>query len=89
VPTTSEAGFADADYTFGVGIFAPAKTSPEIVARLNAEIIKATANPKTRDRLATMGVEPWPLTPAAFDALVKKEVETYTAFAKAVGLNMN
>jgi tripartite-type tricarboxylate transporter receptor subunit TctC len=89
VPTTAEAGFADADYTFWVGVLAPAKTPPAIVARLNAEMAKAVENPKTRERLATMGVEPWPMSPAEFDALVKKEVATYTAFAKKVGLKAN
>lgn len=89
VPTTSQAGFADADYTFWVGVFAPAKTPPEVVAKLNAEMLKAVAVPKVRERLAQMGVQPYPLSPAEFDALVKKEVATYIAFAKATGLKPN
>ena len=89
MPTTSQAGFADADYTFWVGVFAPAKTPPAVVAKLNAEMLKAVAVPKVRERLAQMGVQPYPLSPAEFDALVKKEVATYIAFAKASGLKPN
>lgn len=51
-----------------------------------AEVV---ADPKVRDRLARMGVEPWPMSPAEFDTLVKKEVETYAAVAKEVGLKAN
>ena len=41
VPTTTEAGFANSDYEFWVGAFAPAATPRALVDRLNQEILKA------------------------------------------------
>ena len=45
VPTTTEAGFANSDYEFWVGAFAPAATPRAIVDRLNREILKALDTP--------------------------------------------
>jgi tripartite-type tricarboxylate transporter receptor subunit TctC len=89
VPTTLEAGFADSDYTFWIGVFAPAKTSPDIVAKLNSEMQKAVEAPRVRDKLVQLGVEPMILTPAEFAAQVRSEVATYGGFAKAAGLKSN
>src|SRR5262249_46485812 len=58
IPTTTEAGFADSDYEFWVGGFAPAATPRLIVDRLNREILKALENPGVHDRLRDMGASP-------------------------------
>ncbi|MEA2871941.1 MAG: hypothetical protein QOH67_1917 [Hyphomicrobiales bacterium] len=89
VPTTLEAGFADSDYTFWIGVFAPAKTPQEIVDKLNREMAAAVASPAVREKLATLGVELMPMTPSAFDAHVKGEIARYATFAKAAGLKPN
>jgi tripartite-type tricarboxylate transporter receptor subunit TctC len=89
VPTTLEAGFRDSDYTFWIGVFAPAKTPKEIVDKLNSELTKAVATPAVREKLATLGVEAMPMTPAEFDAHVKGEIALYATFAKAAGLKPN
>jgi tripartite-type tricarboxylate transporter receptor subunit TctC len=89
VPTTLESGFPDSDYTFWIGIFAPARTPKEIVDRLNAEMAKAVADPAVREKLATLGVEAMPTSPAQFDAHVKGEIARYATFAKAAGLKAN
>jgi tripartite-type tricarboxylate transporter receptor subunit TctC len=89
IPTTLELGYPDSDYTFWMGVFMPAKTPPEIVAKLHDELRKALDNPALKERLATLGVEAMPLTAAQFDAQVKQEVVTYGVFAKAAGLKGN
>ena len=89
IPTTLESGYADSDYTFWMGIFMPAKTPPEIVAKFHEEMKKALDAPAVKEKLATLGVEPMPLTPAQFDAQVKKEIGTYSVFAKAAGMTVN
>jgi len=89
VPTTLEAGFADSDYTFWIGVFAPAKTPKEIVDRLNRELAAAVAAPAVREKLSVLGVELMPMTPAEFDAHVKGEIVRYATFAKAAGLKPN
>ncbi len=89
IPTTLELGFADSDYTFWMGVFMPAKTPPDIVAKLGAELRKALEVPALKEKLATLGVELMPLTAAQFDAQVKQEVTTYGEFAKTAGLKAN
>lgn len=89
VPTTLEAGFANSDYTFWIGMFAPAKTPPEIVAKLNAAMAKAIEAPEVKSKLTTLGVETSAMSPAEFGAQVKRELGGYAEFAKAAGMKVN
>jgi tripartite-type tricarboxylate transporter receptor subunit TctC len=89
VPTTLEAGFVNSDYTFWIGVFAPAKTPRAVIDKLHAEMTKAVNAPGVKEKLAKLGVEPMVFTPEAFDAHVKKEIATYTEFAKVAGLKPN
>jgi tripartite-type tricarboxylate transporter receptor subunit TctC len=89
VPTTIEAGLPDSDYVYWMGLFAPAKTPPAIIERLRAETEKALKNPNVVEKFAAQGIEPMPLSPAAFDALIRKEIQTNIALVKAAGLKFN
>jgi tripartite-type tricarboxylate transporter receptor subunit TctC len=89
VPTTVELGFADSDYTFWNGMLAPAKTPRSIVERLHAEIGKALALPAVKEKLAAQGVEPMPLSPQEFDAMIAKEIVSNIKLVKAAGLTFN
>jgi len=89
VPTTLEAGYADSDYTFWMGIFMPAKTPPEIVVKFHRELAKALDAPAVKEKLLKLGVESMPLSPAQFDAQVKREIGTYATFAKDAGMQAN
>lgn len=89
IPTTLESGYPDSDYTFWMGVFMPAKTPPEIVAKFYAEMMKALDAPGVKEKLKTLGVESMPLTSAQFDAQVKKEIGMYSVFAKAAGMTLN
>ncbi len=86
LPTTIEAGFPDSDYTFWNGLLVPAKTPPAVVNRLHAEVMKAIKTPAVAERLGKQGLEPMPLTPAEFDALIAKEIAANIAIVKAAGL---
>jgi len=89
VPTTLEAGYKNSDYTFWNGFFAPAKTPREIVDRLHRETQKALAAPGIKEKLAQQGVDPMPITPAAFDAQIRREIDGILALAKAANLKFN
>jgi tripartite-type tricarboxylate transporter receptor subunit TctC len=89
VPTTLELGFAESDYTFWNGFLAPAQTPKAIIARLHGEITKILALPAVQDRLKPQGIEPLPLSPAEFDALMRREIASNLALAKAAGLKFN
>ena len=86
VPTTAEAGFANAEYPIWLGLFLPAKTPREIVDKLNRETLKAMQAPKVRERLATLGFDPMVLSPKEFDTHVEKEIAVNAALVKAIGL---
>jgi len=89
VPTTLELGFKDSDYTFWNGFLAPAKTPKPIIDRLHSEITKIVASADVRQKLDMQGVEPLPLSPAEFDALMRKEITDNVELAKAAGLKFN
>jgi len=83
-PTTIDAGLpADSVYPFFSGVYLPAKTPPDIVARLHGEIAKALAAPAVLERLATLGVEPMPFSQAQFTAFVRDDVAANIALVKA------
>lgn len=89
VPTNEEAGFPNSDYTFWNGMLAPAKTPADIVKRLHDETMKVLAQPEVAARLKPQGLEPMPLAPAEFDALIAKEIETNKGIVKAAGLKFS
>jgi tripartite-type tricarboxylate transporter receptor subunit TctC len=83
VPTTLEAGFPDSDFDFWVGMFAPKQTPRGIVARIQAETVKALQNPSVIAKLANLGVEPLTQSPEDFDARVAKEARIAVELARA------
>ena len=89
VPTTVEAGFPGSEYTFWVGLLAPATTPRPIVDKLNAEIIKILAQPEFKSRLSALGADPMPMTPAGFDAFIKSETEAAAKLVQAAGIKAN
>jgi tripartite-type tricarboxylate transporter receptor subunit TctC len=86
VPTTIEAGFPNSEYNFWFGVFVPAKTPREIVQRLYEETAKALRDPDVKEKLAKLGVQPMPMTPAQFDDYVRKELEQNAVLVKAAGI---
>jgi tripartite-type tricarboxylate transporter receptor subunit TctC len=89
IPTTVEAGIPNSDYNFWVGFWAPARTPKAIVEKLNAEAVKALANPAIREKLTKMGSDPMSMKTAEFDAFVKKEIEVNGALVKAANVPIN
>jgi tripartite-type tricarboxylate transporter receptor subunit TctC len=88
VPTVAEAGYPKSEYNFWAGVFVPRKTPDDIKNKLHAEIVKALNAPAVRDRLKNLGADPFPLTPAQYDALVLKEIENNSQVAKAANIRV-
>jgi tripartite-type tricarboxylate transporter receptor subunit TctC len=86
VPTTSEAGFVNAEYPFWIGMFLPAKTPRSIVEKLHGEMLKALAAPKVREKLVMLGVDPMVMSPTQFDAYVQQQIAADAALVKAAGI---
>src|SRR5688572_28868460 len=66
--TISESGLPGFDISTWFGVFAPGGTPPEVVARLNAEIVRILAAPEMKERLAALGAEPVGNKPEEFAA---------------------
>jgi tripartite-type tricarboxylate transporter receptor subunit TctC len=90
LPTIAESGLPGFDLTTWFGVFVPAGTPPEVVAKLNAEIVKALASKELADRLAAMGtVPPENNTPERFAAFVRAEAAKYAQVVKASGARVD
>jgi tripartite-type tricarboxylate transporter receptor subunit TctC len=81
VPTVGETvpGY-EASALFGMG--APAKTPPDIIAKLNHEINEVLAEPEIRKRLIELGGEPLITSPKDFGAMIKAETEKWEKVVK-------
>jgi tripartite-type tricarboxylate transporter receptor subunit TctC len=73
-------------YPTWFGLFLPAGTPREIVDKLHRETLKALQEPKVREKLATLGMDPMVMTPKELDAYVEKEIISDAALVKAIGL---
>ena len=71
------------------GFFAPGGTPRSIVERLHAEAMKAVAQPRMKDLLASNSAEPAPFTPAQFKAYVAKEVRDWGEVVRGAGLKVD
>ena len=68
------------------GMSAPKNTPPEIVDRLNTEINAALADPKIKERLVGLGVEPMPMRPGEFAAFIDRDIEKWAKVIKFAGI---
>jgi len=75
VPTIVEEGYPDLTVATWFGLLMPAKTPPEIVQRVNTEVMKALQSPDIVEKYRAIGVESVPPnTPAAFGDFLKNEI---------------
>ncbi len=86
VPTLAESGVAKADYLFWTGMLVPAKTPRDVVQRLNQLSLKALQSNEVKERLASLGAEPLPMSPEQFDAMIREEMVANAAIIKAAGI---
>jgi len=86
LPTVAEAGLPGFDVINWIGLFAPAGTPPEIVARLNGEVQKIMATPEVRERLKVEGSTFKATTPEQFGAFVRAEAEKWGGLIREMGL---
>jgi tripartite-type tricarboxylate transporter receptor subunit TctC len=89
VPTAKEGGVDNFVVTVWYGLFAPSRTPPGIVTRVSREAIKALEAPDLRERLAAIGVDPWPGSPEVLERLVRSETARYAAVIKSIGLKLD
>jgi len=86
VPTPEEVGLKGADSAIWFGVFVPAKTPREIVAKLHQAGIKVLADPAMQASLKKLGVESSAISPEDMDTLVARETAATTEVIKAAGI---
>jgi tripartite-type tricarboxylate transporter receptor subunit TctC len=88
VPTIAESGLPGFDYNLWVGVFAPAGTPADIVDKINRDITRVLQLPDARERLAGLGAEAMPMTPAEFRKFVHDEIGESAKVIKAAGIKV-
>jgi putative tricarboxylic transport membrane protein len=81
VPTISESGYPGFDAIAWHGILAPARTPASVVARLNAEIVKALQDPETKTLLTNQAMQTVGNSPEEFAAFIKQDIAIWKAVA--------
>jgi tripartite-type tricarboxylate transporter receptor subunit TctC len=85
VPTVAESGFPGFETGSWFGLFAPAGTPKEIIARVDAEVRKMVQSPELREKLIQQGAEPVGMGSEEFAAHVKSELAKWGEVVKASG----
>ena len=82
IPTISEAGLPGFELGSWYGIFAPAGTAPEIVRRIQSEIVKAINDPGMNDQFAALSAEPVGSTPDELRSVLQRDLVKWAKVAK-------
>ena len=86
LPTVAESGIQGYDVSLWWGVFAPAKTPKPVMDRLNTEIHKAMSSEVMKRHFAEFGAEAAPMTPDAFSAKVKTEIDNWRKVIQAANI---
>jgi tripartite-type tricarboxylate transporter receptor subunit TctC len=85
LPTIAEAGVPGFDLNSWYGVLAPASTPRDIIAKLNAEIVRILRLPEVHQRLLAEGLEPAGTSPEQFGAYIKSEIQKWAGVIRRSG----
>jgi len=88
VPTLIESGYPDFDAFVWFGLAAPARTPPEIVERLSAEVQKGIKHPDVEQRLSNLGMLAFGMSPKDMSAFIERENERWGKVIRAAGIKL-
>ncbi|WP_194725741.1 Bug family tripartite tricarboxylate transporter substrate binding protein [Noviherbaspirillum malthae] len=83
VPTLAESGFKNFEVLEWNGFFVPKGTPPDIVARLNKEVVAALKDPATRSKLQGLGLDPVGSSADEFSKFLGNEMSRWAALVKS------
>ncbi|HEX2253828.1 MAG TPA: tripartite tricarboxylate transporter substrate-binding protein, partial [Thermoanaerobaculia bacterium] len=89
LPTLAEQGFPGLSVYSWTAFFVPTGTPQPVIARLNAESLKALKDPLVQKRLEELSTEAIGSTPEELDRFVRKEYETWGELVRALNLKMD
>jgi tripartite-type tricarboxylate transporter receptor subunit TctC len=87
-PTIAESGLPGFEFNSWFALVAPAKTPPEIVERLNAEVVRTLALPEVRDNLVAQGFTIRGSSPEELDRITRSQLTRYGRLMKEAGIVM-
>jgi tripartite-type tricarboxylate transporter receptor subunit TctC len=87
VPTMTESGVPGLEVDSWIGIFAPAKTPPEVIATLQKHI--AAAAPEMKPKLAAVGGELMDVPPDRLNAVIKADYDRWLKVIKDAGISLD
>jgi tripartite-type tricarboxylate transporter receptor subunit TctC len=88
VPTLDESGFKGFDAMQWYGSVGPAGMPADVVKRLNDTQVAVLKDADLREKLSGEAVEPWPMTPDQFADYMRRDIERWTALAKARNIRL-
>ncbi|HEX9461150.1 MAG TPA: tripartite tricarboxylate transporter substrate binding protein [Alphaproteobacteria bacterium] len=86
IPTVAESGLANFEFFSWYGIWAPARTSPDVVNKLEAQVAKIVQMPDVGQRLTIQGFEPVGSSAEEFSVYIKDEMAKYAKLVQDAGL---
>jgi len=86
LPTLIEAGVPDMEVPVWTAFFAPAKTPPAVIARLQKEVARVVQTAEVKERFAQMGLEPVGGSSEELGQRVANDIAKWTAVAKAANI---
>ncbi len=86
VPAIAESGYKDYDLTTWWGLFAPAGTPADIVARVHRDTLAALQNAELKERFASLSVDPGGGTSREFADYVRQEIAKYDKLVKRLNI---
>ena len=86
LPTVAESGVPGYESVTYFGVFAPAATPPDVVTRLNTELVKIVRSPETKAKLLELGAEPVGGSPEQFAATVRNDTAKWAKVIRDAGI---
>ena len=86
LPTVAEAGVPGYEVTSWFALLVPVRTAPDIVTKLNRDVVRVLQSAEVKERLAAQGAEPVGGTPEELMAFIRAEVARWCKVIKAAGI---
>jgi tripartite-type tricarboxylate transporter receptor subunit TctC len=88
VPTVAESGYGNYVFSTYYGVFGPAGLPQPIVTRLNADLNKILASAEVRNAMHAQGLEPDPMSPDQFAALIRADIQKSKEIIASAGIKV-
>ncbi len=86
IPTVIEAGLSDLEADYWIGLFAPARTPPTLIAKINRDVVAILESSSMRSLLLEQGAEAVPGTPDEFAAFINREIQKWGQIIRTAGI---